>query len=37
MSKKLVFTVGLLMSLIFTFAVTFSFATDGNNAKKHIR
>ena len=32
MSKKLVFTVGLLMSLIFTFAVTFSFATDGNGA-----
>ena len=32
MSKKLVFTVGLLISLIFTFAVTFSFATDGNGA-----
>ena len=32
MSKKLVFTVGLLISLIFTFAVTFSLATDGNGA-----
>ena len=32
MNKKLLFTVGLLIALIFTFAVTFSFATDGNGA-----
>lgn len=31
MKSKLFFTVGLFMSLIFTFAVTFSFATDGNS------
>lgn len=32
MSKKLLFAVGLIMSIIFTFAVTFSFATDNNGA-----
>lgn len=30
MKKKLLLTAGLLISLIFTFAMTFSFATDGN-------
>ena len=32
MNKKLLFTIGLLISIIFTFAVTLSFATDGNGA-----
>lgn len=32
MNKKLLFTIGLLISLIFTFAINFSFATDGNDA-----
>ena len=36
MSKKLFFSIGLLMSLIFTFAITFSFATDDNGAMNSV-
>ena len=32
MSKKILFTIGLLMISIFTLATTFSFATDGKSA-----
>lgn len=31
MNKKILFIFGLLISLIFTFSITFSFATDGTN------
>ena len=33
MNKKILFTVGLLIAMIFTFAVTYSFATDGTDGK----
>lgn len=32
MYRKLLFTVGLLIAVVFTFSLTFSFATDNNNA-----